>query len=288
MNPQAILHNLGIVNYNESRDEFVADCILCEDKKKNLQINFRKRLFHCWVCNEGGNLAKLIILIRGGTVAQANKLFRLDDIDEEYETENILSILRGSKKKKYNYHRYLVSRRYDIWYKIRQINYDIVYQYNLGFDSLSRRLVIPIFDENNCIALIRRSIDNDQVPKYLYTKGFLKSETLYGWHNVDLEDDSIFICEGPMDVFGLKQLNFNTIALLGLHISQKMIDIIVRNFQNVIFALDNDLAGEEALSKLVPTFESDTDVFRLIYDAGDPGDIQNMSQIKGIKPIALL
>ena len=60
------LDELGI-EYSEAGEKNVTEghviikCPFCdEDPSKHMGINFSSGLFHCWVCDESGNLPKLI------------------------------------------------------------------------------------------------------------------------------------------------------------------------------------------------------------------------------------
>ena len=76
-----------------------------------MQINFKKKIYHCWVCDQGGRINKLIADIRGITQQEANKLFSLEEFKEaknimiyvsfnnEVDTHDIIKQLLINKEK---------------------------------------------------------------------------------------------------------------------------------------------------------------------------------------------
>ena len=118
----SILSRLGIHRYREDKDEILADCIFCGDQKENLQINFVKRLYHCWSCDEGGSIYKLINVITGLNKEDAIRLFHLDEVNVDENVQEILSIIKDRKKKTYYYKRFMVSYRHKYWKLSRGIN----------------------------------------------------------------------------------------------------------------------------------------------------------------------
>jgi len=287
MNNIAILHAIGINEYEVGGEEFVANCILCGEERKNLQINFAKKVFHCWVCDSGGRLSKLIAEVRGVTQEEANKIFKLDEINVQFELDEIERILKEDVRKLYSFSRYKVQDRYKYWGR-RGIKEKYVNSFNLGLDLFTNRLVVPVIVRGKCIALIRRALSNKQQPKYIYSKGFSKTKAVFGYDSVDITKDNIVISEGAIDTIKLRQLGFNSVGLLGINLHEEQLDIITQDFDKVILALDNDSAGQEAMGKIVKQLEPFASIFQLVYTEEDPGAIKNIDQIKRISPITLL
>ncbi len=289
MNEEALLHTLGISEFKTQGEEYLCDCIFCGDIKGNLQINFKKKVYHCWACDNKGSLTKMISDIRGVSRKEANELFTLDIIDVDYELDYIDKFFADVIRQKYLYKHYMNFNADRLWYKERGINVRSVNKYGLGFDDYTNRLVIPIRDEEGiCVGLTRRGIFNSQNPKYLHTTGLPKSGLLYGWNEIDHEEKFITIVEGNIDCIKLNQISdMNAVALMGTSISMIQVEMITENFNSVMLMLDHDEAGEKGINELTRRFEHKMEVFRVQYNTQDPGDMKNKNQIIGVIPYTL-
>lgn len=74
------------------------------------------------------------------------------------------------------------------------------------------RLIIPFYDKNNkCVFYQSRKIyDHDHRPKYLSKVN--SEKTLFNYDNVESSADQVFITEGPIDSFFIK----NSVAVAGI------------------------------------------------------------------------
>lgn len=292
MNPQAILHYLGVSDYKNDRDEYRMNCFFCGEAKYNLQINFVKKLWHCWVCNQGGQLTSLLAITQNISYDRARKLFNLQEIDVLSEVERLLDEADELEGKTTRFHygvyiRYPIRNKiYDAW-KERGILSFITQEYLLGVDEKTNRLVMPVMDENDiCVGLIKRTmVGYDAMPKYLYTKGFNKRKTIYPMQHIQYDSDNVVLTEGPIDALTLRQLGYNSIAIMGLSVSEWQLDFITRNWDNVILAFDNDQAAWDMVPKIKELFEDKCSVYMLDYIGNDPGEIEGMNHIKGIIPV---
>lgn len=282
-NIQNVLSYLGVVDYQEYEDEVIFDCIFCDDYKKNLQINVVKRVFHCWRCNRGGSVVRFICEATTLTPERAVKLFNLEEIDVEREAENIIRDLDEIDKndlRLYNYKQYQCEYILSGWAE-RGIHPKVYDRYGLGYDLYLDRLVIPIIQRDKCLGLTRRSRAGD-LPKYLHTKGLRKSEIIFGMDQCDLEDEYIVLTEGSIDALKLEQLGHNTVGILGSFPSRYQIDWIVKNFGDVILAFDNDKPGKDITRYVISEIRDKVQLYTMVYDAEDPGDLTSNKQIKSI------
>ena len=277
-NFQNVLNVLGIHDYKEQKDEFLANCIFCGESKYNLQINLRKKLYHCWVCHEGGNLYKLLRIVTGFSEEDSNRLFQLDEIDVNKELKRISEMLNLSKDK-YAYLHFLDDEDvYDHW-ESRGIEYETVNELRLGYDKYTNRMVIPIFDVDSvCVGLVRRAVTREQEPKYLYNKGFDRNKVVYKPRKS--EHSHVIVVEGQIDAIKLYQLGYNPVCVMGTDISQYAFDYLCENFNRIFLMFDNDDAGKMATLKAAKRFYSEgVEVYEVEYSTDDPGDLVHTRQI---------
>lgn len=141
------------------------------------------------------------------------------------------------------------------------------------------RLIFPIFDENDSVVGFsgRRITDekNDDSPKYLNSREsllFKKSEILYNYNRAKSYNE-IIIVEGFMDVIAFSKIGKNnTVSLMGLSISNTIINKFKRH-QEILLFLDNDEAGKKASLKLIQVFIlNNINATVLINDEGKDAD----------------
>jgi len=109
-------------------------------------------------------------------------------------------------------------------------------------------LIIPIKDEGNkLVGWVSRR--RSATPKYLYSKGLQKSKVLFGAADIG---PTKFVCvtEGTLDTMWLRQHGYPSIAILGMHLSNRQKDLLSKlRTQEVVLCLDNDEAGQIGLTK---------------------------------------
>lgn len=126
-----------------------------------------------------------------------------------------------------------------------------------GPDKFHDRIIFPIFDVmGNVAGFTGRVLDPQNQPKYLNspeTKVFHKSRVLYGLNLAKMaikEKKSSLIVEGQMDVVLSHQAKVkNVVASSGTSLTEDHLYILSRYGPNVIFAFDQDEAGEKASKK---------------------------------------
>lgn len=127
-------------------------------------------------------------------------------------------------------------------------------------DRFRNRLMFPISDiRGHTVGFGARALD-DSLPKYLnspQTPIFDKSSNLYAInlaHQAIRQQGQSVIVEGYMDVIIAHQNGFtNVIAPMGTAVTEKQINTIKRLAKIMIFALDADAAGIEAMLRVERT-----------------------------------
>ena len=149
-------------------------------------------------------------------------------------------------------------------------------------DRFRNRLMFPICDiRGRVIGFGARALD-DSMPKYLnspQTPIFDKSGSLYGINLAKAairKQEMVVIVEGYMDAITAHQNGFdNVVASMGTAVTEKQVSTIKRLTKNMIFALDADEAGEEAMLRGVGYENTlDAEVKVIIIPKGkDPDDV---------------
>ena len=133
--------------------------------------------------------------------------------------------------------------KYPLWIFQRGFTKEVLMDWGCGTDP-NGSLVIPAYDVNDrCIGTITRR--HQLEPKYMYSKGFRKSQILFGGNRVK---PNKFVCvvEGSLDAIWLSQHGYAAVALLGMSMSKKQQDLLLElPVEEVILMLDNDEAGRK-------------------------------------------
>ena len=151
-----------------------------------------------------------------------------------------------------------------------------------GVDNYNN-LIIPVKDRDaRLVGWITRQYDKD--PKYLYSKGLQKSKVLFGEYSLK-KTPFICITEGSLDTMWLNQNGFNSVALLGAHMSKIQEELLVKLPTNeLVLCLDNDEAGRMGSEKISACISKRFVVSytQLPTEYKDVQDIRNKEQLQQI------
>lgn len=128
------------------------------------------------------------------------------------------------------------------------------------YDKFRERVMFPIWDlYGNLTGFTARLVHDWQKGKYINSNDsivFNKSNILFGLNktkNSIREKDFAIITEGHMDHIVLQQNGFtNSVAIMGLAMSDNSILSVARFSKNFYMALDTDTAGFNATKRLFP------------------------------------
>jgi DNA primase len=126
-------------------------------------------------------------------------------------------------------------------------------------DRFKNRIIFPIADQmNNVVGFTGRVLDPNDQPKYLNTPEttiFHKGRVLYGLNLAKQHiknAKSAVIVEGQMDVISSHIAGVqNAVASSGTALTIDHLEALSRYTNNIIFAFDQDLAGENAAKKSI-------------------------------------
>lgn len=154
--------------------------------------------------------------------------------------------------------------------------------------SFKNRAVIPINNADGVeIGYIGRATRDFIQPKYIWSKGFRKSQHLYNYHNATgaiLGTDSLFLVEGQGDVWRLWECGVkNVVGLFGREISSTQKRLLLNSGATKLVVLtDNDQAGRESKIKIKREMGR---LFKLVFPKMSNKDLGDMQQDKIQKQI---
>jgi len=121
-------------------------------------------------------------------------------------------------------------------------------------DRFRNKLMFPIQDIKGRVIGFGARVFDDSLPKYInspQTPTFNKSSSLYGINLAAAgirQQDMAVIVEGYIDVITAHQNGFNNVvASMGTSVTEKQVNVLKKLSKTMIFALDADIAGTEAM-----------------------------------------
>ncbi|MBQ6627871.1 MAG: toprim domain-containing protein [Methanobrevibacter sp.] len=240
--------------------------------------------FHCFTCSESGNFPKFV-----GACFDKDKTFGEDWLLENYSYNFVkkeldlplIDLTPVVEEKHYldesvleqfsDYHPYMAKRK---------LTDDIIKQFDIKYDPLTRSIVFPVRDVNGKISfLTRRSIDGllPNGARYLLDKGADKN-VIYLLYNILKEDiKEVVVCEGQINALTSWSYGHPAIALLGAGTSESQMKVLnSTGIKHYILCYDNDLAGRKGASRFKKFIRKDVFVDDIIMPEGK--DINDLSK----------
>ena len=217
-------------------DEIIIRCPFCDESKGHCYVNIKKRVYHCWICEETGNLRKLFskrnISIKGLKYEhQSNKE---EEPSEEITLPDGFSLIGNNNDDEDNIVRmaraYLQGRGISTW---------LMKRHKIGVCNNNEKLfgfiIFPCYDISN---KLNYWVGRSFIPGTLRYKNprTPRREVIWGI-NIWLKGDRniLVICEGIFDA--IKDLS--CVAILSSKLTKDQISIIkLVEPKEIIIALD--------------------------------------------------
>ena len=217
------------------------DNSIIKQKQTVLEINRETaRFFHSFLMSPGGKWALDYLMGRGLTL-KTIKHFGLGAAPDTWS-----SLCDHLKSKGFSYEDMLIA--------------NVVSKSSKGsyYDRFRNRVMFPLIDlRGNVLAFSgRRHPDVSEGGKYINssdTPVYKKSQHLFGMNFAkNCCEERIIVVEGNMDAVSIQQAGFeNAVALFGTALSQEQIKLLSRYTKEIVFALDADAAGQNAVKKAI-------------------------------------
>ena len=238
--------------HNEDTGQISFDCPACSadkgmpegDGKGNLEVNYHKDVFKCWVCKDTNDMYGSVtrLIKRFGTPKNLKdyKLFKPELNDDDIKKPVYVTLPEGYKllsecgPKDFKYNSaisYLSSRG---------ITNDIIEKFDIGYTTRGKffnRIIIPSYDEQgNLNYFIARWFDKHYTDAKYLNPDVEKQTIIFNEDKINW-DATIYLVEGATDHIVVP----NSIPLLGKYISDILLDkIYERANANIVILLDND------------------------------------------------
>lgn len=258
-----------------SGNEWMARCPFHDDSSASLQFNIEKGLYYCFACHAKGNI-KTFLRHFGGNYREpevdvADIYAKLDLIDSVSKSPVSHPVLPESTLKRYTFPT-------DYWAS-RGLSKAVQEAFDLGYDPIENEAIIPVRNiDGGLMGVIRRRLEAEYGPKYLYYKGFPRKTSLFAsWLVNKRQTDHVAITEGSLDAVSVWQAGYPAVAQYGSSISPEQAILLRRlGINRVTLFYDNDNAGRDATLYAVRQLR-DFMIYVVKYREDDPKDPGSMN-----------
>jgi DNA primase len=280
---QLTLERLGIEVISTRGDEVLGHCPAHlertgkEDNNPSWYINADSGVHNCFSCGYKGNLYSLIAYVQDidydkakewadsvdGMTARFNRIIS-ERPKEVFEPIRITESMLGA-----------FTTPPDAALQSRGLSSSAVSNYGIKWDATHENWIIPVRDplSDKLIGWQEKGYNH----RYFNNKpaGMKKGEALFGYSEV--VTNWVLVVESPLDVIRLASLGYSGVATFGTSVSVTQFNLI-RGFDKIIFAMDNDTAGRAASQDMLKRCQ-DMGVEAWFFNYGESGvkDIGGMS-----------
>jgi len=243
--------------YNEDSQQASFDCPSCSidkgmpdgDGKGNLELNYQKNVFKCWVCKDthymSGSIIKLIKKYGSEKNLRDYKLFRPDAFITNEDKEHIsITLPEGYKKLSECNSKDFKSTLALNYLKERNITDDIIKKFDIGYTYRGKffnRIIIPSYDEDGVLNyFIARWFDKQYGAMKYLNPTVEKQSIIFNEQKINW-DANIYLVEGVTDHIVVP----NSIPMLGKFISPNLhYKLYEKAKANIIILLDGDAVDD--------------------------------------------
>jgi len=235
-----------------------------KDNNPSWSINIETGVHHCFSCGYKGNLITLVAeqldfktewgrldLDAAKSWLHANTAIDLDLIAKQMEDIKS-SYIAIPKPVEMSEARLAVYTQVPAWaLNARGVTDESCKMYTVRWDAENDAWILPIRDCETGKLIGWQ--EKGQVMRHFKNRptGVLKSSTVFHDYNFS-DNNQVIVVESPLDAVRLHSLGIGgAIATFGASVSPAQVNIIRANAENIIFAFDNDQAGQTASLRML-------------------------------------
>ncbi len=244
--------------HNEDSGQISFDCPACSndkgmpegDGKGNLELNYNRDVFKCWVCKDtnsmSGSITRLIKIYGTAKNLRDYRLFKPDAALFGARQHIEVKLPEGFKPLKnctFKDFKYTLAMKY---LENRGITSDIIEKFNIGYTTKGtyfNRIIIPSYDEDGKLNYFVARWFDKQYTKIKYLNPDAEKQLIIFNENKINWDATIYLVEGVTDHLVVP----NSIPLLGKYIPDMLLEKLHEKANaGIVILLDND-ALEDAI-----------------------------------------
>lgn len=222
--------------------------------------------YHCFSCKSKGKLTSLLVSKFGLGLSEA------------YTHVDITAYLSGKKidKKEKIIEDIFYELTTPVMYRNKKRKYpeEVMRKFRVG--ETKNKVIIPHIEDGRVIGYVQR----DKKNPVKYSVDFKRGSYLYN-HKTGLR--SAIVVEGQADVWRLNEWGLHAVGLGGTEYSERIINLLREEYDELYIATDNDLAGIKCANKLYLDLHKHVDVSFIEYEGPDPDTSTKDSFYEGYK-----
>lgn len=246
------------------------------DERPSAYMNVDTGLWTCHACHERGNLPGFVAKVLGVAYSMAVGFLRevygvdfrepegsmAEETKRRFSPEPPTTSLRPPSDQ---WLRTFVGDLYsDVggrafeYIRGRGFSADTIAEWQLGYDMISDRLVVPVRDlHGRLVGFKGRALEDEVVPKFLILGDYRDqrygfdpyeaSQVVFGLQR-NRDCDVAVICESELDAIALVQMGVERPTAIGMsYLTDAHARLLVQECREVVSFFDSDRAGEEGL-----------------------------------------
>ena len=280
-----MLASAGIQQLRERGDEIHGSCpahlrrVGKIDHHPSWSINTVKLTHMCFSCHYSGTLSSLLTDLTGQPPS--------DELEQELRSQSFIRRMAEVNAEEVleqappltewalTHHLGDIPNRLLMLRNLQRTAIDF---YEVRWDSERRAWVLPIRSASGDLLGAQY---RQKGSVYTDPQGMKKSETFFGF-SIMSDGDYVTLVESPLDAIRLYGLGIPAVASLGSWISEAQARLLARNFSRVYLALDNDRAGIDGSTSLIPKLKARGTapvMWRYSGKAKDIGDVETDAEV---------
>ena len=255
---QRVIAQCGLSIESELESEYLIFCPYHNNYRTPAgELNKEHGTFFCFSCHESKSLVELVMHVTNKSYFECMRLIdscKLSDADIISSIDNMFE----DKPEFVPYDDILIKRlnnqaiespRAVRYFEGRRITENSMKRFFLGYSSNQDMITIPISEPMGkfFVGFVARSVEGKD---FKNTPKLPKSKVLFNLHRAK-NHDTVYVVESSFDAIRLDQCGIPAVATLGSNVSRGQIELLTKNFNNVIVIPDNDDAGRDMASKIV-------------------------------------
>ena len=245
------------------------------------EVNKESGLFFCFSCQHTADLVELVMYVTKRTYFESVRFIegKKTSIDFQSDILNKLVVkpefvpFDDVMIKRLNLQA-LDSPRAMRYFSGRKITEASVKKFSLGYSDKNDMVTIPVTaPDGMMIGFVGRSVEGKE---FKNTNGLPKSKTLFNLHRVKASRE-VYVVESSFDVIRLDQVGLPSVATLGANVSNKQIELLRQNFNDIYVIADNDEAGGGMANRISERLPGRVSVIQLEKKYKDIGDMDDES-----------
>jgi DNA primase len=267
-------------------NDYIGCCPFHQEKTPSFFIR-SKGYYKCFSCTAKGSLSDLVWKLTNQSIYNFLGISKPKNF-EDFQFRRIMKPVHYQEKTKKEYSSIsIISGKLEsVYSNMEVLNYlrerncndefisffKIQYTKNCNINGINfyNRIMIPIYKDKKLVGYEGRSFDGKK-PKVLYCKGCNVS-LIFNQDSIDITKP-VIITEGFFDIVHTWQsITKNCGHTFGSSLSKEQFDIL-NTFEELIYFMDNDKAGEEAVSSIDKEYKKEFYIAKPTVEGKDPGDL---------------